>query len=152
MASSSPLLVFFKAWAYRWHLALLAGLLSLAGPAAGQAHLQRNPLPKNYRGPQPGVAQAQPTDLVRVRLRIVDAEGQPLYRALVRVEGAPQQLLSDSNGAINLLVNLANGPLHLTCTCFGYGDGSLSIERPEDNNLVFQLFRVKEAVLSQRVK
>ena len=152
MSSSSVLSVFSNAWAVRWHLALLAGALSLAGPAAGQGQLQRNPMPKNYHGPQPGVAQALPTGMVRVHLRIVDAEGQPLHRALVRVEGAPQQLLSDSAGTISLLVNLANGPLHLACTCFGYGEGHLSIERPEDNNLVFQLFRSKEVVSAQRAQ
>lgn len=152
MSSSSVSSVFSWAWVGRWHLALLAGALCLAGPAAGQAQLQRNVLPKNYHGPQPGVAQAPPTGLVRVHLRIVDAEGQPLYRALVRVEGAPQQLLSDSSGSISLLVNLSNGPLHLTCTCYGYDDGRLSIERPEDNNLVFQLFRSKEPALPPRVK
>lgn len=156
MFSSSAISIFFTAWACRWHVVLLAGALGLAGPAAvqaqSQAQLQRNPMPKNYRGPQPGVAQALPTGLVRVHLRIVDAEGQPLRRALVRVEGAPQQLLSDSIGTVNLLVNLANGPLHLTCNCYGYGDGRLSIERPEDNNLVFQLFRSQETEPSQRVR
>ena len=129
-----------------WPLALLATglMLGAATPAAGQAQLLRNPLPKNYRGPQPAGTEALPVGLMRVQLRVVDAEGRPLQRALVRVTGIDKQLLSDEAGRLSILVNLDNGPLRLSCVCFGYEEGQASIERPEDNNLVFQLFRSRE--------
>ncbi len=135
-----------------WPLALLAlGLaLGTTSPAAGQTQLLRNPLPKNYRGPQPSGQEALPVGMMRVRLRVVDAEGRPLQRALVRVTGVDKQLLSDETGALSLLVNLSNGPLRLSCVCFGYDEGLLSIERPEDNNLVFQLFRSRETAVSDQ--
>ena len=128
---------------------VLMACIAVGTPAAAQTQLQRNPLPKGYRGPLPGGAPARANALIRVRLRVVDAEGQPLYKALVRVEGSPQQLLSDENGTFSLLADLDHGPLRLRCSCFGYDDGQLSIERPEDNNLVFQLFRSKDPSLIQ---
>ena len=124
-------------------LAVVAALLGLAGPAAAQTQLQRNPLPKAYRGTPPGTATAQPSPVARVDIRVVDAEGRALAKALVRVEGASQQLWADEAGALQLLVNLDRGPLRLTCSCFGYDDAQLSIARPEDNNLIFQLLRSK---------
>ena len=128
---------------------LLGACIAGSTPAAAQTQLQRNPLPKGYRGPLPGGTPAQANGLIRVVLRVVDAEGQPLYKALVRVAGSPQQLLSDENGTFTLLADLGHGPLRLQCSCFGYDDGQLSIERPEDNNLVFQLFRSKDPSLIQ---
>ena len=126
-----------------WLLPLLGLALTLGAalPAAGQAQLLRNPLPRNYRGPQPTGKEALPVGLMRVRLRVVDAEGQPLQHALVRVTGTDKQLLSDETGQLSILVSLDSGPLRLSCVCFGYDDSQLSIERPEDNNLIFQLFR-----------
>jgi hypothetical protein len=131
-----------------WQVLLLVAMLGVARPAAGQAQLQRNALPKAYHGPRPGGADAQPDGLVRVVLRVVDAEGNALSHALVRVAGSPQQLWADATGAICLLVNLERGPLRLTCSCFGYDDAQLSVERPEDNNLVFQLFKTKPMVVA----
>ena len=120
----------------------LAFLCSLAAlPATAQSQLDCNPLPKAYKGAKPAVAAAQRSAVVRVGIRVVDGNGQPLPRALVRVEGAPQQLWADDRGTLSLLVTLEHGPLHLTCQCFGYDEAQLSIDRPEDNNLVFQLFR-----------
>ena len=122
--------------------------LGAARPAAAQTQLLRNPLPKNYRGSQPAGAEAMPVGMMRVRLQVVDAEGQSLQRALVRVTGVDKQLLSDEAGTLSLLVSLDNGPVRLSCVSFGYDEGQLSIERPEDNNLVFQLFRNRETALS----
>ena len=118
-------------------------LLGLAAPAAAQSQLALNPLPKGYHGPPPSATVAQPGAVVRVSVRVVDADGRPLPKSLVRIEGAPQQLWADDQGTVQLLVRLDRGPLHLTGTCYGYDDAQLSISRPEDNNLIFQLFRSK---------
>ena len=126
-----------------WQLLLLAAALGTAGPAAGQAQLQRNALPKAYHGPRPSGTDVQTAGLVRVVLRVVDAEGKALPHSLVRVANSTQQLWADAAGTISLLANLERGPLRLTCSCFGYDDAQLSVERPEDNNLVFQLFQTK---------
>ena len=98
------------------------------------------------------MAQALTLGLVRLHLRIVDTEGQALHRALVRISGTLQQLLSDSTGTISLLIDLANGPFHPACIFLGYSEGLRSIDRPEDNTLVFQLFRSKKTVSSHRTK
>lgn len=95
---------------------------------------------------------AQALGLVRLHLRIVDTEGQALHRAFVRTSGTLQQPLSDSAGTISLLVDLANGPFHLVCICLGYSEGLRSIDRPEDNTLIFQLFRSEKTVSSHRTK
>lgn len=121
-------------------LLLAVAWLGTAVACPAQSRLHRNPLPKDYRGNHPTAPAATPAPVMRVGLLLVDASGQPLARAMVRVDGSAQALWTDEQGRLTLLVDLSRGPLHLTASAFGYEDAVRSITRPEDNNLVFQLF------------
>ena len=70
----------------------------------------------------------------------------------MRISGTLQQPLSNSTGTISLLVDLTNGPFHLACIYLGYSEGLRSIDQPEDNTLIFQLFRSEKTVSSHRTK
>ena len=142
-------------------LTLLDGLLALLlvvlllsasiAPAAAQSRLARNPLPAHYRGPAPTVAPALPGNLLRVTAHVVNDDGSPHAHAQLRVAGSPQALWADEHGLLNLLVDLTHGPLQLTVSSYGYDDATGTIARPEDNNLVFELFKSRPAApLSSR--
>lgn len=113
-----------------------------AGSDVG-SRLRQNPLPLAYRGPAPTVATPAPSPVMRVWLRAVDADGRPQAGVQVRATGSAQALWTDESGRLSLLVDITPGPLHLVASAFGYNDAELTIARPEDNNLVFQLFRTK---------
>ena len=126
-------------------LVVLLLLLASVAPAAAQSRLARNPLPAHYRGPAPTVAPALPGNLLRVTAHVVNDDGSPHAHAQLRVEGSPQALWADDQGRLQLLVDLTRGPLHLTVSSYGYDDATGTVARPEDNNLVFELFKSRPA-------
>lgn len=121
-------------------LVILLLLLASLTPVAAQSRLALNPLPRGYHGPAPTVVPALPGPVLRVVMHVVNPDGRPHAHAQLRVEGSPQALWADDQGMLVLLVNLERGPLHLTVSSYGYDDATATIARPEDNNLVFELF------------